>query len=167
MYNVSRWQIYEIFMVFVIFIYLFIYFLQGLAFFIFNIVGNIFLSSSISGNKPWGNLSFMLKPFKEYCRVPYFPNLRNLHQKVKFLKKTQQIKVMLHRPLFLIFLVSAVILARKRSCKMSFELQMPKTSSSSFWKALTNFQSEKLKFQPFNSPYIFFTGVKIFDYFTF
>ena len=40
-----------------------IFFSTLIAFFISNIIGNIFLSSSISGRKPWHNLAFVQKTF--------------------------------------------------------------------------------------------------------
>ena len=41
-----------------------------------NFVGDTFLSSSVSGSKPWDNLVFALKTFKKYDIVSYFLKLR-------------------------------------------------------------------------------------------
>ena len=51
-------------------------FLHFVNIFISNIVGNIFLSSYISENKPWGNLQSRFR-VKDVLKVSYFLNLGN------------------------------------------------------------------------------------------
>ena len=62
-------------------LYLFIFFCVSL--FISYILGNIFLSSSMSGSKPCGSLVFNGKMFKKFCTASYVLKLRDLHHSVK------------------------------------------------------------------------------------
>ena len=54
-----------------------IIFCNLLALFIYYIAGKIFLSSSISGSKPWNSFICVYRTFKKYCTVSYFLSLRD------------------------------------------------------------------------------------------